>query len=315
MDNFYNIQMASNKSGLSTHVIRSWEKRYKAVVPKRTKTNRRLFTDKDIEKLRLLKKVVSLGHSISNVANLQIDSLQNLLNSGDLTSENTNNNLAKDNKDDLRLKSQTYIKNCLESITNLNSKQLEKLLKNASIDFGTFYVLENIVSPILKMIGNQWKSGDIRVSHEHLATEVIKNYLKNIIFLSNISSNSPKIVVTTPKGQIHDVGATLVAATCSLEGWEVVYLGPNLPSEEIAGAVKQNNAQALALSIVYPENDPALLHELQNIRELIDSKIVIFAGGKASHSYLEKIPDTDIESVNELLPFRESLQAISSNNQ
>lgn len=310
--NLYSIKIASKRSGLSTHVIRSWERRYGAITPIRTKTNRRLFSEKDIEKLSLLNKIVSNGHSISNVANLEIDNLQHLLKNSSEISDLDENSYSDNKEETIALKTKTYIDKCYEHIVKMNQLGLEKLLKNASTDFGSFYVIVNIVSPILNLIGDNWKKGVLRVCHEHLATEVIKSYLKNIMYLSNTTINSPKIIVTTPKGQMHDVGATIVAATCALEGWEVIYLGANLSSEEISGAVKQNEAKALALSIVYPEDDAVLIQELRNIRELVDSKTRIFAGGRCCNSYSKNLNDLNIEFISELISFRDKLQSITA---
>jgi methanogenic corrinoid protein MtbC1 len=307
ISNFYGIKYASKKSGLSVHTIRAWEKRYKAISPQRTNTNRRLYTEKDIEKLSLLKKAINLGHSIGRIANLEINSLQNLLKEMELVQGDASKPLKVELDTDKISKTQQYIDNCLENIKKLEPKKLELLLRNASSDFGTFYVLTDIISPLVGIVGDLWREGKLRIAHEHLASEVIKSFLKNIILQSGNENSSKIIVVTTPKGQIHDVGATLVAATCAIEGWTPIYLGPNLPYEEIVGAVKQNNARALALSIVYPEINDILQQELKSVRGLIDKNIIIFAGGRATISHSNMLADNDIEVINDLAVFRNRL--------
>ena len=66
----YRVGMVSKMTGLSTHTLRMWEKRYAAVLPKRTDAGGRLYTDADVERLRLLHKLVQSGHSIGGIANL-----------------------------------------------------------------------------------------------------------------------------------------------------------------------------------------------------------------------------------------------------
>ena len=64
----HSIKVAARRCGLSTHVIRVWEKRYDAVSPDRTDTNRRLYSEQEIERLKLLRAATLSGHSIGNVA-------------------------------------------------------------------------------------------------------------------------------------------------------------------------------------------------------------------------------------------------------
>jgi DNA-binding transcriptional MerR regulator len=78
-ENKYPIKAVAQKTGLSVHVIRAWEKRYNAVVPNRTDTNRRLYSESDIEKLQILLKLTTQGHNIGGIANLSIDDLREMV--------------------------------------------------------------------------------------------------------------------------------------------------------------------------------------------------------------------------------------------
>src|SRR5690348_3173135 len=75
----YSIKAAARMTGISVHLLRMWEKRYRAVSPSRTGTNRRLYTDADIERLTLLRMATSQGHSIGNIAGLPVRQLQKLI--------------------------------------------------------------------------------------------------------------------------------------------------------------------------------------------------------------------------------------------
>src|SRR5271165_2585041 len=75
----HSIKIASRRSGLSPHVIRVWEKRYGAVVPSRTKTNRRLYGEAEIERLRLLGLATKAGHTIKNAVKLSNAELKALV--------------------------------------------------------------------------------------------------------------------------------------------------------------------------------------------------------------------------------------------
>ena len=72
-------------------------------------------------------------------------------------------------------------------------------------------------------------------------------------------------------------------------GWHVTYLGASLPAAEIAGAARQNRARAVALSLVYPEDDPRLEGELTLLRELLPPEVALLTGGRAMPAYLDAI--------------------------
>lgn len=66
----YPIQLVARLTRLTAHVIRIWEQRYRAVEPQRTPTMRRLYSQRDIERLNLLRELTQAGHSIGQVAQL-----------------------------------------------------------------------------------------------------------------------------------------------------------------------------------------------------------------------------------------------------
>ena len=75
----HTIKVAARKSGLTPHVIRVWERRYDAVSPDRTDTNRRRYSDAEIERLTLLRTATHAGHSISTVAKLPVEKLRQIV--------------------------------------------------------------------------------------------------------------------------------------------------------------------------------------------------------------------------------------------
>ena len=75
---YFAIKYVSQRTGLTPHVIRAWEKRYNAVVPERSPKNRRLYSEEDIQRLLLLKTITDAGHNISQVAKLETEDLTNL---------------------------------------------------------------------------------------------------------------------------------------------------------------------------------------------------------------------------------------------
>jgi methylmalonyl-CoA mutase cobalamin-binding domain/chain len=121
------------------------------------------------------------------------------------------------------------------------------------------------------------------------------------------------VVVTTPPGQVHEIGALMVAATATSEGWRVVYLGANLPTEEIAAAVLHSNARALALSIVYPVDDTRLPDELRRLDRVLPPHVTVLAGGRAIEEYAAVLDEIGAVAVHSLMELRLELEQLRMN--
>jgi MerR family transcriptional regulator, light-induced transcriptional regulator len=285
----YSIQVVTNRTGLSQHVIRVWEKRYEAVVPERTDTNRRMYSDEDILRLQLLNKATKAGHKISQIANLSKEELEKIVNADSVAVNKSENDLPETNLEFETLES--ILNQCIIAAKDLNSSELEKLLTRSLIYHSIPAVIEQLIAPLLRKIGNLWRDGDFRVSHEHAAAAVIRSVLGNVLNGRDLPQNAPGILVSSPSGQLHELGALLVAVTASNFGWKVTYLGPNLTAEEIAGAAIQSHVKAVALSIIYPANDLSVVQELQKLRKYLPENIKIIVGGRAAFSYRKTLDE------------------------
>ncbi len=313
MDKKYSMKVVSMRTGLSAHAIRAWERRYNAVSPKRDANNRRYYTEEDIERLLLLKKVTDAGFGISQVVNSSEEELKNLIDTMNVIDLPIKQALDQRTRTVANETSfENYVENFMNALEQMNSKALENILVQAEIDYGLNGVIENVLVPLMEEIGEGWRKGNLRISHEHLASHVVRTFLGGILASHKTSPSAPNVLVTTPADQWHDIGALIIAVTAASEGWNVTYLGANLPSEEIAGAVKQNNCKAVILSIVYPEDDPVLVQEIRKLRRALPGNVTIIVGGRASTSYKAVLDEIDALRFNSLYEIRTSLESLRS---
>jgi methylmalonyl-CoA mutase cobalamin-binding subunit len=109
------------------------------------------------------------------------------------------------------------------------------------------------------------------------------------------------LVVATPVGQLHELGAVIAGAAAASLGWHVTYLGTSLPAVEIAGVAMQNKARAVALSIVYPEDDLHVNQEIRHLGSLMPREARLIVGGRAAPSYramLERVQAIICEDID-----------------
>ncbi len=280
------MKAVARRTGLSAHAIRVWEKRYGAVRPRRSDTNHRLYTEAEVERLALLHNATRAGHSIGQLADLPNERLAVLGGMGNTTVP------AKEAVGpEVEL-----ISASVSAVRALNTREFETVLERGAVTLGQHGLLQRVVGPLAQRIGDLWRDGTITAAHEHFASAVIRNFLVRNYKPFVFSKDMPTLVVATPAGQLHELGAVMVAAAANDLGWRVVYLGTSLPAAEIAGAALQNQARAVALSIVYPEDDASLDSELKNLHRFIPGTAIL-AGGRATAAYR-----VSLEAINAILP-------------
>ena len=303
----YPIKVVSQMTGLSVHVIRAWEKRYNVVEPDRTDTNRRLYSEKEIEKLKLLNDAVHLGHNIGGIANLSVEELKALLKKDNVDLSKFTGTIVKSETD----KSiEEILAECISAIKGYNAKELEAILLNASTKFTQPILIEELIVPLVYKVGDMWHEGEIRVANEHLASSIIRSFMFNLLESYSLNDSAPVMVSATPRGQEHELGALIAGVVAASSGWKVIYLGSSLPAEEIGAVVSHLNAKVVALSIVYPNDDPHLKHELKKLHQLLPTGVSIIVGGRAANGYLDVLDEIGAVTVKNTKQLRLELEAI-----
>ena len=303
IDAHHSINAVVRRTGLSPHVIRIWEKRYGAVRPERTGTNRRLYSEEEVERLNLLRELTRAGHSIGAVANLPLSKLRKMVTEHDIGAKSRPSGQPN------------FLEECLGAVRRLDAPGLEATLKRGAVDLGGQGLLQKVVAPLAQKIGELWCKGTITAAHEHFASAVIRVFLGHTARSFAPTESAPALVVGTPSGQLHELGALLAGAAAGNLGWQVTYLGPSLPAAEIAGAASQSRAHAVALSLVYPEDDPKLEGELIRLRELLPPELPLLVGGRAApayHTALKKVGALLINDLDHLCSVLEDLRKPAS---
>ncbi|MHB1307609.1 MAG: MerR family transcriptional regulator [Limisphaerales bacterium] len=304
----HSIKVVSKQTGLSPHVIRVWERRYGAVEPSRTLTNRRVYSDLEVDRLTLLREATEAGHSIGHVARLATEQLRQLVRQAQF-GVNGGSHRAAD--PDPEIDAEKLLADALQAVRRLDARRLEEVLQTAGLHLGAQGVLLKVAAPLCQRIGDLWQAGEITAAHEHFASALIRVYLGSMCRPFALSDTAPNLVVATPSGQLHELGAVLVSAAAAALGWRVTYLGVSLPAAEIAGVALRGRARAVALSLVYPKDDPNLAAELDTLRRFLPAEIQIIAGGRASSSYapaLDKIHAVRIHGLEQLFELLEDLR-------
>lgn len=302
----FNMKKVIERTGLTDHTIRVWERRYKAVVPIRSESNRRHFTEDDIAKLQFLKMLTDNGHSIRNIAQFGLAKLSELL----VLDEQKNSVISE--KPSLQLPIAKMIANCMLQIKNFDPHGLEKSILAFENRMNLDNYLLYVISVLLRKIGEEWKSGNIKISHEHLASAVIRKILAAKLSAINPEKADKSIVFTTPTGQLHEMGVLISAILAASSGIRAIFLGPNLPASEIAFMCNHDTQIVMVvLGIIYPANDPLILNELDQLKISLKGRVKIAVGGSSLFFYEKKLKEI---SALQLTDFRSCINLYESLN-
>ncbi|MDQ2730533.1 MAG: MerR family transcriptional regulator [Armatimonadota bacterium] len=305
-ENAYPIKIAARRTGLSAHVIRIWERRYGAVSPTRTPTDRRLYSEEDIERLQLLKDATLEGHSISQIAAQSTETLRELV----TRDRKDVPEITKSPERDVEPLHGSYLDKCMKAIDTLDAEGLEQTMAQAAVALGETTMMEHVITPLMYKIGEYWRQGALRVAQEHLAAATSRTFLGCLLRAADPGSSAPNLVVTTLPGQLHELGALMAATTAASEGWRVTYLGPSLPAEEIAGAAIKSDARAVALSLVYPAGDSRVEDELRRLKSYLPAGMELIAGGRSATDYADILEAIGASLLPDLLSFRLKLEQL-----
>jgi methylmalonyl-CoA mutase cobalamin-binding domain/chain len=341
----HSIKTVARQTGLSPHVIRAWEKRYQTVQPTRSEGKQRLYSAADIDRLTLLRQATEAGFSIGTIASIPVESLRSLLATSErgatpvAASRGTTSEVLEgasrgaseaeevaslNGSDSARFSFGVadpsiegvfgFLEGAFEAVLRMDAAALEGLLERASVAMGQMRLLSELIVPLVERIGDGWLKGQVKVAHEHVATAVLRTFLGNIARPIALHPRAPVLVVTTPSGQLHELGAIIVAAAATGMGWRVVYGGACLPAEEIASMAIQQGARAVGLSVVHPTDDPVLPQELKLLRRLLPGATRILVGGRASSAYQSGIDAIGAIRVGSLEDLRSQLNQLRGEN-
>lgn len=296
------ISVVARRSGLSAHVIRAWERRYAAIKPDRSAKARRLYSDWEVQRLVLLRQAVGLGHRISEVANLPMEELHALVGRDTVPGVEASPRIP--------LTESRLVEGAMAAALAMDSHAFLQALLQATRTQTVPALFEDFVDPLMREIGLRWRDGRMRVIHEHFASAHLRTFLGDLMTSSSAAPSGPVMIVTTPFGQNHELGALMVAVTAMRSGWEAVYVGPSLPAEEIAHAVEMRSAKAVSLSLCYPSDDPRIEGQLTKLRNLIPRNVPIYVGGSAAGGYETTLSGTGARRPANLREFSREIDAM-----
>jgi len=284
----YRIHRFSKLTGLNTHVIRAWERRYGLVTPVRGANRYRLYNDEDVRLFRYLKSKVDAGMSIGVMAEI---GREKLLEQAQLEFVAAPVEPPP---------SERLISELTQVLQENDRAGFERKLNGALAVIPFEEALHRFLLPLQEHIGQLWHDEKLGVAQEHYASNQVKQKIFSAINQLRVVEEGPRVVVACPSEEWHEISAMTAGYLCAVRGCRVHYLGANLPIPELAKFCEQIRPSYVLLSMTVDRSQD----EIKNIIGELVAQVSIVApvgvGGYCAQTHANLFLDEKITVFRDL---------------
>jgi hypothetical protein len=259
------IGAVERETGLSKDVLRKWEARYGFPAPLRDDNGERVYSGEQLDRLRLIKRLLDTGLRPARVVGEPPDALAGLL----------EQRLPKADE----ASASAFEIGFLESLRRHDTPALRRDLYRLALREGLATFIQDTASRLIATVGDAWSRGEVEIYEEHLFSESMQGLLSGLVADLNDERGRPRVLLTTLPGEPHGLGLLLAAALMSLERACCLTLGTQTPALDIGNAAqaRQIDVVALSFSSLYP---PRQIHPaLAELRHGLPPDAEIWVGG------------------------------------
>jgi DNA-binding transcriptional MerR regulator len=258
----YSIKDLEQLSGIKAHTLRIWEQRYDILKPDRTDTNIRTYDDNDLKLVLNISLLKEHGYKISEIAKMSSDEMSKEV---ILISEK-------------HLNYPDQIHALTIAMLDLDEERFEKIISTNTLQFGFENMMINIIYPFLNRIGTLWITGSIGPAQEHFISNLIRQKLIVAIDgqLPSLRQGAKKYLLYLPEGEMHEISLLFANYIIRSRQNKVIYLGQNLPFNELIFACKIHKPDVIFTVITSaPSQNEIQKYVYKLAKDFPDSKILL----------------------------------------
>jgi MerR family transcriptional regulator, light-induced transcriptional regulator len=268
------IAAVERDTGIGKDTLRVWERRYGFPQPGRDAHGERTYPTAQVEKLRVIKRLMDQGHRPGRIVAQSMEALRHL-SRGEAS--------LQPSQDTPHVQGQADLMAYVAMLQTQDHEGLRReLLKTLSKDGLQRFVVE-VVAPLTAMVGDTWARGDLAIHEEHLYTECVSSLMRQAILAIPKPANGgqPTVLLTTFPQEAHGLGLLMVESLLTLQGCRCVSLGTQTPVHDIAQAAMAHRADVVALSFSVNMNANHVVAGLAELNLLLPTSIALWVGGQA----------------------------------
>ena len=285
----WSIADVERETGLGKDTLRVWERRYGFPQPHRGAGGERVYPEVQVQRLRLIKRLMDAGQRPGKIVALSLPELQLRLDALAQVAQAATG-LPQDEEAHPDLADPW-----IDWLSRDQTAQIKQTLQQEIYRSGLGYVVDAVVAPLCGRVGVAWMRGDISVYQEHLFTETLQSVLREAIAAVDATlqgrHQAPRVLLTTTPGEMHGLGLLMAECHLAMESCERFVLGTSTPISDIVEAVRSLQVDVLALSFSAYASRKDVLDNLQQLRDQLPSQTQIWAGGAAASTSGHLLPE------------------------
>jgi len=287
------IAAVERDTGLSKDTLRVWERRYGFPAPARDAIGERAYPLEQVEKLRLVKRLMDAGHRPGRVVPMQTGDLQRLTEQVvDPAQRASEVQLSGD------------LRSMLKSLREHDVQGLRRQLRRAQARLGLSNFVIDVMAPLNTLVGDAWMRGELQIFQEHAYAESAQAVLRSALQgLPDVEpTQRPRMLLSTFPGEPHGLGLLMAEALCSVEGAQCLSLGVQTPLWDIVLAAAPHRSDVIALSFTGCMSPNQVIEGLVELRAKLPPAVEVWAGGSAPALHRRPVPGVTAMSVLSDLP-------------
>jgi DNA-binding transcriptional MerR regulator len=265
----FTIKAVSQATGVSIETLRAWERRYQVVEPHRDPNGRRSYAPPDVIRLRKLREATERGHAISKLARFTDEELSSVL-------------ATPATEGPSRLAAKSFATQIVEAAEDYRPEDCDQALSMALALLPIDEVVTAVLGPALVEVGERWHGGRFNVAQERIVTGTVRRQVSAVLDTYNKISSSEPIVFATVPDERHELGLLMTALIAASKGLRCHYLGPDIPSADIATYATRVTAAAVVLSFVLQDREAASAAALSDLVTRLPKQTRVWIGGRAA---------------------------------
>lgn len=277
------INAVERETGISKELLRMWERRYGFPCPERDPQGDRIYPPDQVNKLRVVRRLIDAGFRPGKIVNLGLIELEQLVNSHQPA------NLQVTTKSPPHLEQEL-----LAVLKSRDPYAVSQYLNHQLIRMGLEAFVLDLMQHANSFVGDAWMRGVIEIYEEHLYTEQVQNIVRNAMSNLRPSSQKPRIMLTTAPEEHHTLGIMMVEALLRLDEVDAISFGAQMPIRDIHNAVTRHQVDVVLLSFSasFPSN--RAIEFLEELRFRLPLSVAIWTGGGALRSSRREIEDVHV---------------------
>ncbi len=290
MENLISIGELARLTGITTHTLRVWEKRYGTPRSQRLPSGHRRYPKEDVPRLRAIAMALESGYRASKVVSGTLEELQGLMGLKPFIEPNSSSTSTEEAEVS---SNEMLIERWVKGIHMYDDDSLLQGFHQQWNKVGPLKFIIDGAAPLIERVGTGWETGELTIPHEHFATECLSSFLTSKWRQLNSRKEGWTALMATLPGETHSLGLLMSTVVTSLSNAKIIYLGLNTPLEDIIAAADKNNAELLCISISSGEKQDDPEDGLLQIRKQLGRKIKIVAGGRGTPESLPGVLKVD----------------------